>query len=346
MKHVSSDDTLQGEIPVIGKIIDKSLEGALLNTEDIALLFQAPLFSREWALILSAAREKSEKASHGLAEVHAQVGLNAAPCPNNCLFCSFAAVNKVFVDRFDLPIENAVELATEFESDGANAIFLMATADYSFGKFVEVSCGIRQSLRPETVLVANVGDFDEGQARRLKDCGFAGIYHAVRLGESCDTRIPVERRLETLRNAREAGLRIGTCVEPVGSEHSLGELVEKTIITRDAMPVYSGAARRIPIPGTEMAKHGLVSEARMAHILAVVRLALGYDVPGNCTHEPNVIGAAAGANLLWAEAGSNPRDTEKSTEERRGMTVSDCIRILREGEWEVLTGPSLFYSRT
>ena len=82
----------------------------------------------------------------------------------------------------------------------------------------------------------------------------------------------------------------------------------------------------------------------MAHILAVVRLALGTDTPGNCTHEPNVIGAAAGANLFWAESGSNPRDTEADTEGKRGMTVQDCRRLLQEAEWEVLDGPSRFYA--
>ncbi|MHC1724481.1 MAG: radical SAM protein [Syntrophobacteraceae bacterium] len=329
---------------MVGRIIDKSLEAAVLTTEEIAYLFQAPLFSRESALILSAAREKSEKASHGLAEVHAQVGLNVAPCPNNCLFCSFAAENKIFTHRFDLPAEKAVELAAGFERDGANAIYLMSTADYSFEKYIEISREIRRSLRPETILVANVGDFHADQAEKLKDCGFSGIYHAVRLGEGLVTRIPVERRLETFRSAKDAGLFLGTCVEPVGNEHTLKELVEKTTITRDAKPVFSGAARRIPIPGTQLARNGCVSEARMAHILAVVRLALGWDVPGNCTHEPNVIGTAAGANLVWAEAGSNPRDTEDSTENQRGMTVSDCIRIFKEGEWKVLEGPSVFYS--
>jgi biotin synthase len=327
-------------------IVSKSLDGALLNAEEIARLFRVPLFSKESAMILSAAREKSERASNGLAEVHAQVGLNVAPCPNNCMFCAFAARNRVFTEPFELPVEEAVIQAGRFEEDGANAIFVMSTADYPFERFIEVSQEIRKSLRPETVLVANVGDFDREQARRLKDCGFAGVYHAVRLGEGRDTRIPVERRLDTFRSSREAGLSLGTCVEPVGSEHTLEELVEKTVITREAKPVYSGSARRIPIPGTEMAKYGIVSEARMAHILAVVRLALSYDVAGNCTHEPNVIGAAAGASLLWAEAGSNPRDTETKTENKRGMTVQDCIRILVEAEWKVLEGPSKFYSKT
>jgi len=84
----------------------------------------------------------------------------------------------------------------------------------------------------------------------------------------------------------------------------------------------------------------------MAHIIAVVRLALPLSIPGNCTHEPNTIGCVAGANLLWAETGSNPRDIEKDTEGIRGMSVEDCRRVLEEAEWEVLEGPSKFYKKT
>jgi len=101
--------------------------------------------------------------------------------------------------------------------------------------------------------------------------------------------------------------------------------------------------RRIPIPGTELSKHGIVSEAKMAYIVAVVRLAIGYNIIGNCTHEPNVISVAAGANLIWAETGSNPRDTEKETEGKRGMSVQQCRQIFKEAEWDVLSGQSKFF---
>jgi biotin synthase len=325
------------------EIITKSLDGAPLTDSEMEVLFRAPLFSEESAMIIAGSRRKSESASDGSAEVHAQVGLNIAPCPKNCSFCSFAAKNKVFKEKTEISVYEAVRKARQFETDGANAVYIMATADYPFEKFVDISREIRKSLHSETILVANIGDFTEEQARKLKDAGLSGIYHAVRLGEGRDTTIRVETRLKTFKNAKEAGLLLGTCVEPVGNEHSVEELVEKTIITRDAKPVFSGSARRIPIPNTKMAEHGIVSEAKMAHILAVVRLALGHDIQGNCTHEPNVIGAAAGANLLWAEAGSNPRDTVRDTEVKRGMTVKDCIRVLEEAEWKVLKGPSKLF---
>ncbi len=329
---------------MIRDIIKKSLDDGHLAADEIAGLFTVPLFTDDAALILAASRRKSEQASHRLAEVHAQVGLNIAPCSKNCAFCSFAERNKVFQDVFELSAHEAVSRAQQAEKDGANAVYLMVTGDYPFDTFIETAQEVRKNLLPETTLVANVGDFTRGQAVQLKDAGFSGIYHAVRLGEGTDTSIPVKTRLQTFRNAAEAGLLLGTCLEPVGTEHAISELVQKTIITREANPVYSGAARRIPLPSTAMASHGMVSEARMAHILAVVRLSLGYAIEGNCTHEPNVAGAAAGANLLWAETGSNPRDVAKETERKRGMTVSECVRIFAEAEWKVLSGPSHFYA--
>jgi biotin synthase len=329
---------------MIKRIIERALSGDMLNAEEIALLFETPLFTYESALISSAARQMCEKASNGLAEVHAQVGLDNARCPRNCRFCSFAACNKVFNGSVELTVTQVVNRVRDFESDGANAIYLMATSLYNFEKFIEVAKEVRKSLKPDTILVANIDDFSERQAIQLKDTGFTAVYHALRLGEGSDTTIPPEKRLRTFRNVKEAGLFLGTCVEPVGPEHTIDELVEKTITTREASPVYSGAARRIPIPDTELAKYGIVSEARMAHILAVVRLALGYAIPGNCTHEPNVVGASAGANLLWAETGSNPRDIEKETEGRRGMSVQQCKKIFQEAEWNVLSGPSKFFN--
>ena len=113
------------------------------------------------------------------------------------------------------------------------------------------------------------------------------------------------------------------------------EIARHILIAADLGPVFSGAMRRVPIPGTELARLGIVSELRMAQIVAVTRLATPRTVTGNCTHEPNVLGAAAGANLLWAETGANPRDTRQRTEEGRGFGVDRCRDILAEAEWHV-----------
>ncbi len=331
--------------PSVQRLVEGAIEGnSVSEPADVAMLLELPLFCAESAMVQAAARRLSEQACDGLAEVHAQTSVNIAPCPKDCAFCSFARQNGIFTEAKELPIEYTVEKCRQFEADGANAVLLMATGNYPFARFLQVGAEVRDALRADTLLVANVGDFDLEEGRELVQAGFSGIYHAVRLGEGRDTRIPVERRIETFRAGREVGLTLGTCLEPVGPEHTTDELVEKLLITRDARPAYSGAARRIPIPGTRLGKLGQVSEARMAHIIAVARLVLPLSTKGNCTHEPCVSGALVGANLMWAEAGGNPRDTNEKTEEARGRTVADIRQVYAEAEWECLDGASVIYT--
>jgi biotin synthase len=163
------------------------------------------------------------------------------------------------------------------------------------------------------------------------------------MGEGRDTRIDPQVRLDTVRAAREAGLLIGTCVEPIGPEHSIEEIAEKILIGREIDPCYSGAMRRINIPGSELERYGMISEYRLAFLVSVVRLAMGRDLIGNCTHVPNLFGAVAGANLFWAEVGANPRDTEAETSKGRGMDVKSCMEIFKEADFNILQGPSVIY---
>jgi len=322
----------------VKEYISKAVAGGELSKPEIEALFSVPVLSEEYFMILHAARSVSEEAAQGLAEVHAQVGINAGPCPRNCAFCSFASCHGIFQTASSLGLEEILERCDHFLRAGANAIYLMMTANFDFVEFLRIGREVRAALGPEAVLLANTGDFGAEGAKDLRKNGFQGIYHAVRLREGKVTLIKPETRMRTIRAAQEAGLVIATCVEPVGPEHRVEELTELTLLTREMAPVFSGAARRIPIPSTPLAKEGMVSEAEMALILAVVRLGVGYSVPLNCTHEPNGMGALAGANILWAEVGSNPRDAREQTS--RGYSVEGCQTILKEAHWKVAEGPS------
>jgi biotin synthase len=293
---------------------------------------------------MAAADAINRAASENKAEVHAQIGVNLSPCPKNCSFCAFAAKNQVFKEKNELSVEDIIGLSLRAEAVGANAIFLMATGDYPFSKFIEISGEVKTKVKPDTVMIANIGDLTYGEAKQLRESGYTGIYHAVRMGEGRETNIDPQTRLNTVRAARDGGLLIGTCVEPIGPEHSIEEIAEKTLIGREMKPCYSGAMRRISIPGSEMERHGMISEYRTAYVVAVVRLAMGRDVVGNCTHEPNVLGATAGANLFWAEAGANPRDTEVDTSKGRGLGVRSCKEMFKEADFDILQGSSIIYS--
>jgi len=328
----------------IDEFIKKSQDGGSFNKDELLEMLGYPPDSSATYRMMAEARRISRELTDDKAEIHAQFSLNLEPCSCNCLFCSFAQTNEIFKRKSRITPEEAIASARQLEEEGANAIFIMTTAQYPFGKFIEISQEVKKHLRPETTLIANIPDQSLSNAMKMKDAGFDGVYHALRLREGTDTSIAPERREDSIRNFQEAGLKVGTCVEPVGPEHSNEEIAELILYTASLNPAYSGAARRISIPGTKLARQGMISELRMAQIVAVTRLAMPRTVLGNCTHEPCTLGAAAGANLFWAEIGANPRDTAKKTEKGRGHTVAQCRTLFHESGCGVLEGPSRFYA--
>lgn len=330
----------------IHDIIKKTGAQEAFTREEVISMLAIDPRSREAAVLIGEASRISRELTGNTAEVHGQFALNLAPCPVCCEFCAFSAKYGIFTDKKELSIDECIDYAKNFDDTPENAsVFLMTTANYDFGKLIETAAEVKKILKPDTPMIANVGDMTSAQAQRMKDAGFTGTYHAIRMGEGDKTKAPVRQRMETIRNFQEAGLIVGTCVEPIGPEHTNEEIAEKILLAASFDPAFSGAMRRINIPGSSLEKYGMISELRLAQIVAVTRIATPFSVKGNCTHEPNVLGAAAGANLLWAEVGGNPRDTAEKTEESRGVSVGDCAKMLKEAEWDVTTSPSSFYNK-
>jgi biotin synthase len=190
-------------------------------------------------------------------------------------------------------------------------------------------------------LVANIGDFNADYARELAALGFHAIYHAIRLNEGRGTALSVKRRIQTVEAARNAGLKIHFCVEPVGPEHSPEAQVDLMFLGLELGVTFSGAMRRVCVPGTKAADRGNITWWSLARTVAVCRLVMGDTVLGHCTHEPNLPALLAGANLLWAEMGPNPRDDRPDTENSRGMGVKQCQEILVEAGYQIRTGPAI-----
>lgn len=321
-------------------LIAKSRQEEAFSRAEIEFLLRTDPASADGLALLAEGRRISHEVSDGLAEVHGQFALDLAPCHCNCMWCSFARRNEVFTQQWRIEPDEAVRLAVDFEAAGANAVLMMTTVHYPFGLLLEVSREVRRHLLPDTVLIVNTGDRTLKQAVEMKDAGIDGAYHARRLREGIENEIDPEQRLTTIRALQEGGLLVGTCVEPIGPEHGADEIAALIEFTASLRPVFSGAARRIPIPGTEMAARGAISVLRMALYVAVTRLAMPRATRGNCTHEPCSLGAAGGANLFWAEVGANPRDDQEKTEESRGLSVGDCVTLFQEADWSVLDGPS------
>lgn len=149
-------------------IVDRARAGKQLDAGEIRELFSVPTFSEEAFYIQFAAREMSQETSDGKAEIHGQIGIDNNACSNNCLFCSFAACNRVFQKQNVMSFEEILEKVQNFEKNGANAIYLMTTASFQFEKFIKIVREIKRHLKEDTVLIANLPDFGYQEAWPLK----------------------------------------------------------------------------------------------------------------------------------------------------------------------------------
>ena len=316
----------------IAEILHQAADGCGIDRASAMALMQLDPLSREGYALMETANRLSRQTFKNKGESHFHIGVNVEPCPMDCRFCSLTRGAGIFTERTEFSHEQILAWARMAESRSADALNIMTTGMYSFQRLLEIGRMLKAAV--STPLVANTRDIDHREGERLLDAGFVGFYHAVRLGEGNDTPFRRERRVETIRVLRDVGLQWMNCVEPIGPEHSHAEIVELMFLAREYRATYSGAMRRINFPGSPMSRYGMVNELELAKVVAVSRLVMG-DIPrAHCTHEPHTTSLMAGANLLFPEVGSSPRDDRPDSSHGIGRDARDCQKMLKEMGWD------------
>ncbi len=147
----------------------------------------------------------------------------------------------------------------------------------------------------------------------LADSSLEFVYHGLRLREGTDTAFDPEDRLATLEAIHHSPLKLVSLVEPIGPEHTNEEIADSFLTTMRYGAVVSGAMKRIAVKGTPLGELPEISEERLAQIVAVTRLAAGFNAPDICVHTPSELAIEWGANVVVVETGAIPRDTYYST---------------------------------
>ncbi len=323
---------IKGVTGMISDILHRFVAGETMNREDLLALLKIHTGSAAYYGLLATANTWSRQTYNGGGTVFGQIGLDNQPCRVNCKFCSLAAAVREKKPSLIRTIENTVREAKNMVNAGVDDIFLMTTAEFSQEKFLEYCRTVRKEIPAETRLVANVGDFDLDYARQMKQAGVTGAYHICRLGEEVDTRATIDQRIRTLNAIRDAGLELYYCVEPIGPEHTDEQLVTEMMRTRDYPVGVMAVMKRTAVPGTLLESGGEISAARLAQICAITTMAM-RPPRAMGVHEPDELCLMAGANQVYAEFGTNPRDTAEETHGSRGYTVAQARALLRKAEW-------------
>ena len=220
-----------------------------------------------------------------------------------------------------------------------NLMCLMVTANYDFDKFCEMGAAVREVINPEMPLMANIDDFSYEQALKLKESGFDAVYHVIHMGEGVITNIKPETRVQTILNAKKAGLTVSSCVEPIGAEHTPEEIAHRIKQLMDLEPLSSGAGLRVPVPGTRFEADPRKGKIDWCFISGAFRLAVGLK-PRLCGN--TYLAADSGSNYGWAEVGTNPRDAAERTGQTAGIGhgVQESKYGFMADGWKMLEGPS------
>ncbi|NMB60767.1 MAG: hypothetical protein GYA18_00330 [Chloroflexi bacterium] len=326
----------------IQAILEQAQAGKIPSREECVQLLQLPEQSYESALLRATADQLSRVKFGQAGMLLAQIGIEIAPCPANCTFCSFARgytdlpASKMSLDDIFLHGKHLTA------HENLHSLFLMTMHDFDFDNLLQAVSELRKHLPADVDIVVNIGDFERQQANELHVAGVKGAYHVRRLREGIDNTLDVEERWRTIENIRHAGMDWYTCCEPIGPEHTPQEIIDQ-IFEAYAMGCFQNAAmRRVALPKSPLFSRGQISELRLAQIVSVVFLA-GLEckeLKSLAVHEPNELGLLSGANCIYAEAGANPRDTEAQTERSRGFGLADCERLFMECGYAQVVLPS------
>ena len=283
------------------QIADDAVAGLAPSRSDVVYLLRFDAYSVEAAYVCARARELGMRACGGRGFVYAQIGVDSTACPENCRFCSFAALNTdpqaYDPAHVEVPIGRIVHYAKLFDDAGADLISLMATAGLDFDRYLNMVRAVRASVSAGTVVMANTGDLTFEQAKALRDAGATAAYHALRLGEGEITDIrPIDRR-RTMRYLRAAGLDLMTGVEPVWDGVDPLELSERICDISEYDPFCVGACSYTAVEGADMGGRQPALTGFVRYVGALVRLVCGERVR---------VGGIGG--VAWVDAGCDPRN--------------------------------------
>jgi biotin synthase len=319
-------------------IIERVSNSIPPTRDDCVYLLGFAEASAEATFIRGAANTIARRKTGNTGLLFGQIGLELYPCEVNCEFCAFGKSHTGFKEKITLDDDTIRQKVRDFTKDGdLYCLWLMTMDKFDLDYYVNALKIARETAPPQTLLYTNIGDTDYETFVKLKNAGADGAYHVVRLGEGVYTSIPPARRLETIANAKRAGLMVQDCLEPIGTEHSAAELVEHIFSTIEQGLDTAGVMKRTPVPGTRFTDE--ISNLRLAQIAAVNVLAVTAidPYPWIPVHEADFISLVSGANSICAETGVNPRDTEADTSKGRGLDVTACRQMLWQAGFEYLS---------
>lgn len=255
------------EIPMasvaLKTILEKAWSGTPLTRSNLRYLLSIDAHSTFSTYIRQSATILTRLWTENSAAILGSIGIEISPCLGGCQFCSFGYAHTNLTPYRMEESELQQKILDFCANDDVYGIVLVTMHHYNPEYLLRMTRCALDTVPRGTQIWLNIGDCTPDFLQELAKMGATGIYHVCRLREGIDTALRPEDRLATMRNAKEAGLKVFTCCEPIGPEHTLDELVDNIFLAIDLGLDIHAAMPRVAVPGSPMAHLGTIDEDRL-----------------------------------------------------------------------------------
>lgn len=321
---------------IIDKAKEKCFKGIVLSKDEIVELLDISIGSDDDLYLRRTAREAASKITDDNGYIWSAVGIDYAACKMNCKFCSFGEKWGIVKEDKKFSEDEIFSHIETYARNGATYIILRTTEFYEIEKLLEYVKISKKTIKGNYKIVLNTGIFDANFAERAYSAGVYGIYQACRIKEGIDTKFSPNERIQTMKNIAKSRLKLISLTEPIGEEHSNEEIARTFLNTVHCGTIMGGVMARVPVKGTPFGNIPIISEEKIAHITAALRLSGGNVIKDICTHPASSLIMNSGANVLVVESGAIPRAEEFSEEDWANTTMLKARNMLENAGYKVL----------
>ena len=146
---------------------EKCLKGIILSKDEIVQLLSIPLSSEADCFLRKTARDVATVKTQNKGYIWSAIGLDFAPCPMNCKFCSFGDKWNIIKEKRILTSEEILARVKIQVENGAHYIVLRTTEFFSIPDLISLVRQIKKEIAGTYRVVLNIGEFDLNMANTL-----------------------------------------------------------------------------------------------------------------------------------------------------------------------------------
>ena len=323
-----------------------------ITSEQIKNLFTLPLNE----LIFKAQEVHKENFENGDVQLASLISIKTGSCPEDCKYCPQSAHFNVNLKKENLidisEVKKAAKLA---KKNGANR-FCMGAAWKKLrdGKDIDAVIEMIKEVKSlDLEACVTLGSITKDQAERLKDAGLDAYNHNIDTSPDYYKKIITTRtfdeRLETIQNARRAGISVcsGGIIGMGESWNDRAEMLE-VLANLEPQPESVPINALVPVEGTPLQNQKIVEPEEMIIMIATariimpksrIRLSAGRKYLSN---ETQMLCLLSGANSIFY--GDSLLTTKNNDMERDKKLIRQFRQINQSNSKELINKYLIIFS--